>query len=66
MKYRVWHISANNQYGRTEYTREVVSPKEAVFVLDVLARYDLALGDTIIWNSQGLQVSADDGATWEE
>lgn len=65
VKYRIYHISTDNRHNRTEYIRAVDSPKEAVFVLDVLAKYDLALEDTILWNIQGLQES-EDGEIWEE
>lgn len=63
--YQIYHASGND-HGRTEYIRLVNSPKEAVLILDVLARYDLALGDSIVWNAQGLQVSYNNGETWEE
>lgn len=63
--YQIYHTSGNDG-GRTDYIHQVDSPKEAVLALDILAKYDLALGDLIIWNTQGLQVSYDNGANWVE
>lgn len=53
MKLRIWHIS---NAPRNPFRKEVKDIKEAKHALDLLADYDLYLGDSIIFmNTQGVE-----------
>lgn len=51
---RIWHFP--NLGGKIHFKKEVESVDEARLVLKLLADYDLALGDLIHSNAQGLEV----------
>jgi hypothetical protein len=61
VRYRVWWVS---NPSRPPFYFEVVDTFEAILVLEVLAKYDLSLGDRIFMNAGGLE-ALDDGE-WVE
>lgn len=63
MQLRVWHVS---NMPRKPFHVDVSSPDEAVRVLQMLADYDLYLGDAIVSNAQGLVVFEKYDGKWHE
>ena len=59
-KWYVWH---NSNFGNPAFRVEVINKIEAKKILDILANYDLYLGDKIIANAQGLCNAQ--GEEWE-
>ena len=62
IQYRIYHISNPPNRG---FRQDVHSPAQAKTLLDLLAHYDLYLGDLIVANDQGLEVRVGINA-WEE
>lgn len=51
---RIWHFA--NLGSKHRFRQEVKTIKEAKEKLNLIADYDLSLGDTITSNAQGLEV----------
>lgn len=47
---RIWWVN-----NLVKFHYDVNSVEEAIKLLNMLAQYDLALGETIVWNSGGLE-----------
>ena len=63
-KLKIWHIP--NIPGEA-FEKEVKDIQEAIKLLDLLADYDLFLGELLIYsNVQGLLVFNEDDQKWEE
>lgn len=58
---RIWHIP---NMPREPYRQKVRSVEEAKRLLDLLAAYDLFLGDLVETNAQGLEIFHD--GEWQE
>lgn len=63
MKLRIWH---NSNFGHKTFHYDVLTIQDAFVVLDILAKYDLYLGNLIIGNAQGLEYYDEEKEEWLE
>jgi len=63
MKLKIWH---NSNFGQPAFEREVSSVEIGAFLLDLLADYDLYLGEKVVANAQGLMYYDEQDREWLE
>lgn len=61
---RIWHQNNLTQATRRSFVRNVATVEEGGATLKLLEEYDVALGDAVVWNANGLVEF--DGGEWVE